>query len=281
VLTSSRRDGADHPTALWRAARASDASRPFLTYYDDATGERVELSHATTDNWVSKTANLIQDEVGLEPGDRVALMLPAHWLAPVWLLACFATGTVAVPLDPERVTPADARVTDAALVVTGPDTLDAARACRGERYATALRPLGGRFPAVPQGFHDLAADVPAQSDVFTPYVPVTGELPALAADAPDAAPMSGRDLLAAARAAAERWHLGDAPRVLSELPIHGVDGVLGGLLAPLVTGGSLVISRHTDTSALARRVEAEHVTFRTMGTEAGPIRVLPVAGNTG
>jgi len=38
---------------------ARDASLPLMTFYDDATGERTELSGATLANWVSKTANLL------------------------------------------------------------------------------------------------------------------------------------------------------------------------------------------------------------------------------
>ena len=39
-----------------------------MTHYDDATGERVELSATTLENWVSKTANLLQDELGRTAG---------------------------------------------------------------------------------------------------------------------------------------------------------------------------------------------------------------------
>src|SRR5688572_3007266 len=45
-------------SALFASAVAVDPTRPLLTWYDDATGERTELSGATLDNWVAKTANL-------------------------------------------------------------------------------------------------------------------------------------------------------------------------------------------------------------------------------
>ncbi|BFO22122.1 hypothetical protein SHKM778_85100 [Streptomyces sp. KM77-8] len=109
-----------------------------MTFYDDATGERVELSVATFANWVAKTANLLQDELSVEPGDRVALLLPAHWQTAVWLLACASVGAVAdVAGDPAA----------ADVVVSGPDpeSLSAARGCSGPRVALALRPLGGGF----------------------------------------------------------------------------------------------------------------------------------------
>jgi uncharacterized protein (TIGR03089 family) len=36
-----------------------DPGRPLVTFYDDATGERVELSVATYANWVAKTSSLL------------------------------------------------------------------------------------------------------------------------------------------------------------------------------------------------------------------------------
>lgn len=76
------------PADLLRSALAADPGRPLVTFYDDATGERVELSVATFANWVAKTANLLQGDLAAQPGDRVALLLPAHWQTAVWLLAC-------------------------------------------------------------------------------------------------------------------------------------------------------------------------------------------------
>ena len=63
--------------------------------------------------------------------------------------------------------------------MSGPDTLEAARAARGERVALSLRPLGGRFPQPPEGFADYAVEVPSQGDRFAPYAPVDPEAPAL------------------------------------------------------------------------------------------------------
>ncbi|CAM5682143.1 acyl-CoA synthetase [Streptomyces badius] len=117
-MNSSDRTLAD----LLRSALSADPARPLVTFYDDATGERVELSVATFANWVAKTANLLQGDLSAEPGDRLALLLPAHWQSAVWLLACSSVGVVAdVQGDPAA----------ADLVVTGPDTLERARACPG------------------------------------------------------------------------------------------------------------------------------------------------------
>ena len=55
---------ADTPALLWRAAHDADPSRPFVTAYDGPVGGRVELSGATFDNWVAKTANMLADGLG-------------------------------------------------------------------------------------------------------------------------------------------------------------------------------------------------------------------------
>ncbi|EUA19424.1 AMP-binding enzyme family protein [Mycobacterium xenopi 3993] len=57
----------------------TDPVGPRITYYDDAIGERIELSAATLANWAAKTGNLLRDELGTGPGGRVAVLLPAHW----------------------------------------------------------------------------------------------------------------------------------------------------------------------------------------------------------
>jgi hypothetical protein len=73
----------------------TDPGGPLLTFYDDATGERTELSAATFANWVAKSANLLADELGVGPGNRVALRLPAHWQTVVALHAIWRVGALA------------------------------------------------------------------------------------------------------------------------------------------------------------------------------------------
>ncbi|WP_326604056.1 TIGR03089 family protein [Streptomyces sp. NBC_01800] len=239
------------PADLLRSALAADPARPMVTFYDDATGERVELSVATFANWVAKTANLLQGDLAAEPGDRLALLLPAHWQSAVWLLACSSVGVVAdVQGDPAA----------ADLVVTGPDTLDAARACRGERIALALRPLGGRFPQPPEGFADYAVEVPSQGDRFAPYAPVDPDAPALTVGGLG---LTAAQLVVRAREDAVELGLTPASRLLTGRAYDSWDGLSAGLFAPLAAGGSVVLCRHLeqlDEDGLAKRVESERVT---------------------
>ncbi|MER5935171.1 TIGR03089 family protein [Streptomyces sp. NPDC002054] len=239
------------PADLLRSALAGDPGRPLVTFYDDATGERVELSVATFANWVAKTANLLQGDLGAEPGDRLALLLPAHWQTAVWVIAAASVGVVVEPGgDPAG----------ADLVVSGPGSLEAASACSGERVALALRPLGGRFPQPPAGFLDYAVEVPGQGDRFAPFVPVDPEAAGLSVAGTE---LSYAELVGRAREDAAKLGLGAGSRVLTGLPYDGWEGLSAGLFAPLAVGGSVVLCRNLDrlsAEGLAQRVEAERVT---------------------
>jgi acyl-CoA synthetase (AMP-forming)/AMP-acid ligase II len=76
------------PAELLTAALRQDAARPLVTWYDDATGDRVELSVATAANWAAKTANLLTDE-GVE---AVRPEPAAHWLSAVVALGAWTGG---------------------------------------------------------------------------------------------------------------------------------------------------------------------------------------------
>ena len=117
------------PSGLLRDALTADPARPALTFYDDATGERVELSVTTLENWVAKTANLLVDGLGVHPGQSIGVRLPCHWLAPVWLLAAWSAGLVVVL--------GDAAVAAEVLVV-GPDDVQIGRASCRERVSLTV-----------------------------------------------------------------------------------------------------------------------------------------------
>jgi len=79
--------------------------KPFVTWYDDHRDERVELSYKTFDNWVAKTANLLVDELGAQPGGRVGILVDDHWQAPIVLAACWRAGLGVVALDSTDIAP--------------------------------------------------------------------------------------------------------------------------------------------------------------------------------
>ena len=130
-------------TQAFAAAVRRDPTAPLLTWYDDASGDRTELSGATLDNWVSKTANLLVDGVGLGHGDIVALILPPHWQTAALLLGVSVAG-LAADLG-EEPQPVEA-------VFTTPDLVARATAWSGlDRYATGLLPLAMPLRTLPEG----------------------------------------------------------------------------------------------------------------------------------
>ena len=76
-----------------------------MTLYDGDA--RVELSGATTANWVAKSANLLVD--GLGAPERIGLLLPLHWHTVVLVLAGATTGaTVVLTSDADGLAGCDA-----------------------------------------------------------------------------------------------------------------------------------------------------------------------------
>src|SRR5215475_1860095 len=80
------------PEALFAALVSSVASRPFVTFYDEGSGERAELSVRSLANWVAKTHFLLSDELALGVGDTAFVDLPADWIAVPILLGCWSAG---------------------------------------------------------------------------------------------------------------------------------------------------------------------------------------------
>ena len=83
-------------SALLDPLLAADPVGPRITYYDDATGERIELSTVTLANWAAKTGNLLRDELGAGPGSRVAVLLPPHWQTAAVLFGIWWIGAEVV-----------------------------------------------------------------------------------------------------------------------------------------------------------------------------------------
>ncbi|WP_242903235.1 TIGR03089 family protein [Actinomadura terrae] len=277
--------GGAAPADLLRARVADDPSRPFVTFYDDASGERVELSARTFDNWVAKTANFLVDGLAAEPGTRVVLALPPHWQTAVWLMACWSAGLVAEPVDPEAAGEAVGAAVGEAVEPDGtsaPYILAAAEevlddvlsgGAYGGAYSDAdeivglsLHALGGPLAACPSGVTDYAVEVRAHGDRFVPDPGVSPELPTLTVPSPlpgsdvTKTTLTGADIVARARAAAGKWELDARSRILVDMSFTTLDGVLASLLAPLASGASVIIQRNFDKAVLDRRVTLEHVT---------------------
>ena len=225
-----------------------DPGRPLVTFYDESTGERVELSVATYANWVAKASGLLVEELGLERGQRLRVDLPPHWLGAVFLGAAWNSGLVITDATP------DARP-DA--VVCGPGTLSrwAPLASATPVLACSLLPLGVCFrDPLPAGVHDVGVEVWGQPDSFVPWDPPGDDDPAV-----EQAGLvtSQGDWWAAAGGSGRA----DGSRLLSEADPASPPGAAS-FAEPLVVGGSLVLVTGADAARLDAIAEAERVTER-------------------
>jgi uncharacterized protein (TIGR03089 family) len=232
------------PEALFAARLAADPGRPLVTFYDERTAERAELSAASTANWVAKTYFLLTDEVGVEAGDLAVVRLPMHYLRLVVLLgAWFAGMTLATEAGPG---------VRAAFAHRETDLIDLGQS--DEVFAVALQPWGQGYPAdPPDGSTDFVAAVRPQPDRFA-------QVRALAdADVAATSDVTRAQLgeLAAGRAAG--LGLGPGGRLLLR-DDRMAPGDLPTWLAPLTVGGSLVLVAGADDAAVERLSTVERVT---------------------
>lgn len=227
-------------SAILDPLMGSDPAGPRITYYDDASGERIELSTATLVNWAAKTGNLLRDEMGVEPSARVAVLLPAHWQTAAvlfgiwWIGAEVVTGGAAdiALCTAERLGEADEAVG------------------MGEIAVLSLDPFGKPVPDLPVGLTDYATAVRVHGDQIAPE-----RNPGAALDG-----RSVTDVLSAAQASAAAQGLTADDRVLSTADWANADNLTENLLAVFAARASLVQVANPDAAAMDRRRQMEKIT---------------------
>lgn len=230
---------------------ASDPGRPRLTWYDDGpgptAGERIELSARVLANWVSKAANLLQDDAAAGPGTTVGLDLPAHWRSLYWALATWSVGaTVVVGSDGDGSDGDGSDVLGADVLVT--DSPAAAAAHGGDAVLVSLPALARSHPEAGEapGAVDEARELATHGDLFSPMSdPEAGDV-ALVAGGVDTA-------YGSVVVPDEGW--GPSPRVALA---GGLERVLRAALAAWSADGSIVLVRG-DRTDLADRFASEGV----------------------
>lgn len=219
---------------------ANDGSGPFLTcYVADPAGlipARTELSGRSFANWVAKTANLIVDEAGLEPGDRLELRLhrqhPGHWMTLIWTMAAWQAGLTVVDADGD-------------LVVDGPAPSDATPGVPA--YACSLHPLGLGATGLPAGWTDFSTNALAQPDAWFGDGPDSPDTPAW--------DVSGHRVTVAGLMTEEP----SSRRELIADPESPWTAARRALVAPLLGGGSTVVAVGLEAARLARIAVDEKV----------------------
>jgi uncharacterized protein (TIGR03089 family) len=225
---------------LLRARAREGGQRPFVTFHDGASGERTELGHATFANWVAKTANLLAEELELEPGDPLTVRVPTSWTGVVIVAAAWRAGMV-VDLDGWSGEAAAVGEHERArgdepprLVVVG-----TGMAARLTTPAGAGIPFAEEVLAFPDDFDDPA---------------VAPQAPALLAD--------GRvwthgELVATATQRARAEGICEGQRFLSALGTRTAEGLVAGPLLALVVGGGVVLVANTEPERLPAIAQTE------------------------
>lgn len=248
---------ADVPALLARGV-AAGADRPLLTYYDDVTGERTDLSAATLGGWVARTAALLRDGCGLGTGSRAAVLLPPHWQTAAVLLGTWSAGvavsfrlaaTAGLPvLGPGADEPLDATFVARHRLDDWLDNVPDAR----HRFVLGLAPAAAPLRDVPAGHRDYIAEVHGYAGRPVPHPPIRGT---------DAASVDGTSYQEwgyLAQALATEFDLHPDDRVLVDAAEH--EHPVKWLLAPLAAGASVVLCANLDRGAITSRIAAEGVT---------------------
>ncbi len=237
--------------AVWTGGLvgAREPAQPLLTLYDGSA--RVELSGATTANWVSKSAYLLVDGYG--GPERVGLLLPLHWQTVALLLAGVVTGATVVVADE----PAELAGCPLAFV-TAAAASAALDAGVEDVLALSMHPLG--LPPSDLGplVVDYAREVPSYADTWSGPAPTGIAVEMAGRPVPVPLPDHG---------------LGPGDRVLTVLPPSGTVGLVTGLLAPLHAGAALVLVPDPATVDLVRIADSEQVTA-TVGVHLPGLRRL-------
>lgn len=256
------------PDGLLTAALRRDAAAPLVTFYDDSTGERVELSATTLANWVAKTANLLQDEFDVGIGSIVGVALPVHWQTAAVLLATWSCGAAVLETAAED----DGRLSAADVVLAEQDRLPAMEevADGDVLMGLSLHPLGAGMTGYAGPARDFAAEVRVHGDTFLPLAPPDPTAPGLVAGGLN---LTLGDLGAAATELAQRLGVAEGDRVLVDERVAAEAGPVTWLLTPLAAGASIVLCRSAAADGLASRAASERVTA-TLGTRIEGVREL-------
>ncbi|GAB2500293.1 hypothetical protein CATRI_02875 [Corynebacterium atrinae] len=208
---------------------AMDPAAPRLTVYNDSTGMRLDFSAQTLDNWASKIANMLLEELDLDEDSSVLIDLPVGWQAATIALGCLAAG-VPHHFGTESLGGVDAVFTSLArfYAYSGPDIV----LVSDDPFGRGIVESGGELP---DDAIDFGPTVRFYGDQFF------GPAPSLR----DVVPTSAEP----ARVLSTGWH-DDASFAES-------------VLVPLSAGGSaVVVSGMSDTNRLDEIATAEKVTQR-------------------
>jgi len=236
-------------------ARAVAGERSYLDFRDGA--ERSELSYAQLISRVAERERLLR-ALGVARGKRVATLFVNDPEVPITYFAAWSIGASVVPInlseDDERIAFV-LRNSEACAALYLPQARDRVEKLNDSTAFVRWHDVSAPSPAAAEPA-STPAEVPQPEDealiVYTSGT--TG--------APKGVVLTQQNLLVDAHALV-LWHgLGEHSRVMCVLPTHHVNGIVVTLIAPLLAGGSVVLTRKFQASnfwELAARTGVEIV----------------------
>ena len=234
---------------------ADDPASPRLTVYNEADGTRMDFSAQTTENWASKVANFMREELDLDDGSVILVDLPVSWQTVMISLGAlaagvtvhfatdtFATGTSAAATSDSSDTSGSATSDTAEPVVFFTTTDKASEYVhRGDVVVVTTDPFG-------RGVEELGQQVPEGAIDFGPTVRFYGDF--YPGETHPLAELIDSDIEPhAERLLSTGWT--DSSSFQRQV------------LSPLAAGGSaVVVAGMVDTERLAEIAENEKVTAR-------------------
>lgn len=231
---------------------ADDPASPRLTVYNEADGTRMDFSAQTTENWASKIANFLREELDLDESSVILCDLPVSWHTAMIALGALAAGiSVRFATDDTAADRAAADTTTDSVTNSGADSgaepavfftsaeKVAEYANHGDVVVVTNDPFG-------RGLEEMGEPVPEGAIDFGPTVRFYG----------DFYPGPTRPLAEIVRPTS------DAQRLLST-GWTDWDSFTRQVLSPLAAGGSaVVVAGMASTDRLAEIAENEKITAR-------------------
>jgi fatty-acyl-CoA synthase len=215
---------------------------PYISHIA-ASGERTALTYAQFNGAVHQCAGFLYDELGVRHDDPVALLTPNSPQLPILIYACWLFGAIPVPLEPST----DNAHLSQQLGISAP-VVCFAHAAEQPRIAALVPPA---LPIIDvESLPSLIAQRP-NTFIATHQRPTLSDAALLIFD--DARPTSGvilaqENLLVTAAALAQANAFSGRQCLLSQLSLTTIDGILFGLLVPLIAGASSIL--HAQVSGI-------------------------------
>lgn len=238
----------------------------YLTYYDDTRMIRT-YTYGAFGEVVGRTVTFMREHLGIQPGDRIAILLVNHDYTVAIYFAAWVLGAVVVPIDINESENRRLYIlehSEACVAFCWESEYEAVQDIRnrlphlrhlislGDGSSPLMEIMGYPRPATSQN-HGSLNQAPLHDEALIVYTSGT-------TGPPKGVVLTVENLLVDAHGIAE-WHgLETGHCLMCILPIHHVNGIVVTLLTPFYGKGTSVLNRRFHSSQFWRRIQDEGVT---------------------